>query len=209
MQLNQPIPPPYSGGDNQYDFILNGNQKPKKGLLPKGETPKQRVLLVVGGLGVLVLFAIIFALIFGGGKGSTQTPLALAQTQNEIIRVSGIGGQLARDTTTQGFTETVNVTITTSQQQTIKYLSAQKFKIKPKILALAQNSKTDATLRAAAAAGRYDEALKTVLEQELSDYRTQVSAAYKATSDKTQKALYQQLFNQVTILIKNQPATNS
>ena len=66
MQLNQPIPPTSSGGENPYDFIINGNQQIKKGRLPlpKPNNRKQRILYVFGGAVLLIVLLMIgFSLI--------------------------------------------------------------------------------------------------------------------------------------------------
>lgn len=211
MQLNQPIPPSYSGGDGQYDFILNGNQKPKKSLipLPQGNSRRQRVIVVLAG-GVIFTFivAVILAIALSGG-GSTKDLVAITQTQTEIVRVAETNASKARGVTTRNFSETVALTMVSSKQQTLSYLSSKKTTVKPKELALGLNAKTDANLKSAEAAGRYDQELLTILEKSLADYRTQINTAYNKATTKSQKQLLQQLFEQVTTLIKNQPATSS
>jgi hypothetical protein len=210
MQLNQPIPPSYPGGDNAYDFILNGNQKPKKGLVPKPKSRTGRIIWVIGGgLALIFILAILFSVILGGGSSSTQKLFKIAQTQTEIVRVSGGGLTKSRDISTRNFVETVAITMTSSQQQTTAYLSSHKNKINVKQLALGQDPKTDAALKSADAAGRYDQELIAVLEKLLASYRVQINEAYKATDSTSQKKLLEDLYKQVTDLTKNQPATSS
>lgn len=210
MQLNQPIPPPYAGGDGQFDFILNGNQKPKKTLIPQANSRKKRILFAAVGGGILLLLAIILiAILSSSGKAATKTLTALAQTQTEIIRVSTDGSQHARGLPAQSYSATVQAAITTNEQQTVQYLATKKVKLKDKDLAKGQNAKTDAALKSADQAGRYDEELVSILEKSVAAYRNDISKAYKASSSKGEKQLLQKLFDQTTILIKNQPATNS
>lgn len=207
MQLNQPIPPSYAGGDGQYDFILQGNQKPKKSLVPNPASPKKRALLVgVGAAILLVLGIILFAVLSSGSKAGTQTILGLAQTQTEIIRISNAGANQARDIPNQNYAATVSAALATSRQETTNYLASKKVKIKAKDLVAGQNPKTDAALKSAEQAGRYDEQLIATLESSLVAYRNQVSTEYKATSSKTEKKLLQTLYDQVVAIMKNQPA---
>lgn len=209
MQLNQPIPPTYSGDEDPYDFILKGNQKPKKTLLPSGNSRKSRILLVVGGvLAALFLLAIIFALVTSSGSSNAKSLLSLAQDQNEIIRISNNGGNQARDPTIQGFSQTVTLVLTTSQQKTVKYLNTHGVKTSSKSLALTRNAQTDATLKSADEAGRYDAELLKTLEGSLNDYKSQLNEMYKKTSSKSQKILLQQLYNQAVNLTKNQPTSS-
>ena len=209
MQLNQPIPPPYPGGNNPYDFILNGNQKPKKTLLPNAKTKKGRLLVVLGGaVGILILLFIVLSLVLSGG-GGTKDLLTIAQTQTEIARVSSDTSAKARNITTRNFAATVRITVSSQQQQTVSYMTSHKQKVAPKKLILGMNPKTDESLKTAEAAGRYDQELLTILEKSLADYQLQLSQTYKATSSKSQKAMLQKFFEEVGALIKNQPTINS
>lgn len=209
MQLEQPIPPSYPGGDNQFDFILNGHQKPKKGLIPKGNSPKQRIIMVILGLlAVLTLFAIIFALIFSSGGGNKEDMLGLAQTQTELVRISASGAEDSRDAVTQGFAQNIAAVITTSQLETTEWLTKNGVKFKEKDLALAKDEKVDAALNSALQAGRFDQELVKVLERMLAEYKAELSQAFSGTSSKSQKTLLQNLFKQVETIIKNQPTSS-
>jgi hypothetical protein len=209
MQLNQPIPPSYSGGEDPYDFILKGSQKPKKSLLPAGNSRKNRVILVVGAaLFGLILIIIVLSLVTSSGSAGTKQLTTLAQSQNEIIRISSTGSTQARDSTIKGFSESVNLTMMSEQQQTTKYLSSHGAKVKPKVLLLGRDPQTDATLKSATAAGRYDDELLKTIEKQLNVYKIQLQQAYKQTSKKSEKILIQQLFDQATKLTKNQPTSS-
>ena len=206
MQLNQPIPPTYSGGENPYDFILQGPQKPKKTLIPTGGSQKQRILLAITGLIIFILLAVaIFGVLSSLGGDETQAILGIAQTQTELVRISTAGGNKARDLTTLGFAESVQLTLTTNQQQTTRYLTSQNVKINPKVLVLGQKTQTDASLKSAEQAGRYDEELLTVLQNSLSAYKTQLNSAYQNATSVKQKNLLLNLYNQANALTKNQP----
>ena len=208
MQLEQPIPPNNPGGDNQYDFIMNGKQAPKKSILPSGNSRKQRIILIVGGaLAFFAIFAIVLALIFSSGGEDTKALLGLAQTQTEITRVSADGTTKARSAATQNFTQTVTTTMTTAQQQTIEVL-AKKTKVDEKKLVLGRSTKTDTALTSAQQAGRYDEELTATLTKALASYKTEISQAATKTTTKSQKELLQKLYTQVEALIKNQPTSS-
>ncbi|MEO5627515.1 MAG: hypothetical protein ABIQ89_01345 [Candidatus Saccharimonadales bacterium] len=209
MQLNQPIPPSYPGGNEQYDFILNGGQKAKKSLVPRGGSRKQRTIIaVVGVVVVLFLFGIILSLVLSSGSGSKQLMLDVAKTQTEIVRVSKDGSSKARDSATQSFVQTVNITVSSDLNQTTTLLTKQGIKVDPKAMARGASSETDATLSSAEQAGRYDEAITTNLEASLAAYKTQISQAFAKVSSASQKKLLQQLFANVEALIKNQPTSS-
>ena len=210
MAPNPSIPPPFPEGDNQFDFILNGAQKPKKTLLPTANSRKQRILVAVGGgLLFFAILAVLFAVIFSGGDGASKSLLAVAQTQTEITRVSDAGVKKSRDSVAQGLAETVFLAITTNQQQTVTYLKSQGVKADTNTLALGKSTKTDAALESAAQAGRYDDVLISTLKKMLADYKVQLTEAYKQAGSRSQQNLLKQLFNQAEALTKNQPATSS
>jgi hypothetical protein len=211
MQLNQPIPPTPAGGESPYDFILSGNHKPSKKLLSnRGNSKRQRLLIaVLGGLGLLFVIAVIVALLVSGNDSTKKNFTGLVQTQTEIIRITTLGNQKATSSSAQHFSEMVGLVMTSSEQQTNSYLSKHGTKLKSKELALGKNAGTDKALAAAAAAGTYDNELITILERSLANYQANVSDLYKTTSSATQKKLLQNLYDQATTLIKNQPATSS
>ncbi len=207
MPPNQPVPPPV-GGSNQYDFIMQDPQKPKRSLLPSGASRKQR--LIVGGLGlggVLTLFIIILVVIFSIGGSNAQPMIELAQTQNEIARISNAGTTKARSPATLNFAQNAYLTTTTGQQQTLAYLQKEMDqKINTKQLAATQSASTDETLKNAEQAGTYDTVLYTILYQQLTAYRDRLTTTYQGASGAKQKELLKKLYDSVVTLLKNQPA---
>ena len=209
MQVEQPIPPTYPGGENPYDFILQAQSRPPKKMLPGGGSRKQRALVVVTGiLFFIILLMVVLSFISSRAAAPTKALEKIAQTQNEIIRVSTLGGKTSRDTVTLGFAETVSTTITSSQKQTIVYLKARHVKADPKFLALGANASTDASLKTADSAGRYDSELVSVLEDSLSAYKQELKTTYSQTSNASQRKLLQMLYNQAVLLTKNQPTSS-
>lgn len=211
MQLNQPIPPTDAGGSNPYDFILNGNQKPKKSLvpLPTGNSRKQRTILIAGGgAALLVVIVIVFILISSIGSGTYKPLVAIAQDQTEIITISSDGQDNARGTTAQNYAATVNASLTTGQQQTVKYLAGKRQKVDSKTLALGHSAQTEAALKSAQTAGRYDDEVIKTLNKELADYKVAVSKAFSQAKNASEKKLLQQLYDQIQILTKNQPTSS-
>lgn len=207
--MNQPIPPAMSGGPGQYDFILNGNQKPKKSLLPSGNSKKQRIMLVVGGgLALLLVFAVIMMLIFSSGGEDRKSLVKLVQTQTEIARLSNEASGKSRDPVTLNFTQTTALVLTTSKNQTTEYLAKQRIKIGEKELALGRDAKDDQALVSAEKAGRYDDEAIKIIEQSLADYKTQIQQDFKAATGKNHKQLLQDLYKQAETLTKNQPTSS-
>jgi hypothetical protein len=209
MQLNQPIPPDPSGGENPYDFILANNQKSKSKIPLKTGSKTGRILLVVAAAALLlVVFGILFSVLTSSGNNARMQLIEVAQTQTEISRVAGLGSTQARDLKVQAFAKTVSVSMLSQQIKTTNYLSSQGQKVDSKILLATKNTKTDQALKTAGETNQYDEQLTTILNNSLSAYQTKLTKAYAATESKSQKDLYQQLSDEVAILVKSQSATN-
>jgi len=205
MEPNQPQ------GHDPYAFIMDTSHKPKRNLLPNQNSPKQRLLVVGGGFVVLLVLLMIGFAIFSSTRSSgTKQLLGIAQTQNEIIRVSQIGVKDSRDSTTQAFSQSVSLSLTSSQKEVTDYLAKQGVKTKPKDLALKKSSATDATLETAGQASQFDQVFMATLTKQLTAYQKEVKTAYDQASNATLKKILQDSFNQVNTLLKNtQPATSS
>ncbi len=202
-----PVPPsdPNPSGQfngNQFDFIMNPQQAPKKSLLPTG-SPKQRlIIIIVGILVVLVVVILLASTLLGGSSASTDKVVLLAEQQNEIIRVAAIGNTKAGGTAAKKLAALTSSTMTTDQANTIAYLSKQGKKVKSKELTRTQNKKTDAELAAAEQNGRFDEVFVRTLLQDLKDYQTSMKSTY-ASLGKNGQELLNANNNNVTLILSD------
>jgi hypothetical protein len=200
-------------GHDPYDFIMQGTPKPKRSLIPTGGSPtKRKIILGAGLFAILAFFAIVFILIFTSGGGSSQSTLELAQSQNEIIRITGPAS--TRDITSTDvaqFAQNTNTSMVSAQKQTLDYIVKSRKVPDAKELGLKQSGSTDSKLKTAKEAGQYDEVFYSILYQQLVAYKAQVEQDYKEATGKQQKALLQKLYNDVNTLLKNQtpPVTSS
>lgn len=201
--------PPQSG-PNPYDFITQSPQKPKKSILPQGNSPKQRgIFAAILGFGLLILGIVFFFILTGGGP-SMQPMIELAQTQNEILRITDGASRDIKSADVAEFNQNANLTLRSDQQQTVAYIAKVEKAPNAKVLALKQSSSTDAKLKEAAAAGRYDETYQGILYNQLKAYQGEIQTVYKSASGAQQKELLQKLYNNATTLLKNQkPPTTS
>lgn len=203
MQLNQPIPPAYSGnGQNQYDFILD-NKKPKKSLIPTGGSKKQRIVVFLIFIGVvLAIFGLIFGLIFRGG-GASQSLTQLAQQQQELIRISTIGTEEGRSRETLSFAYNTQLSLMSSQQETLVRLSTLRKAPNAKELAEGVQPSIDQELSRAQQADRFDEVFTTVLRRELTAYQRAIQAAGNEVSAPADRELLAQLHQETEQLLLN------
>ena len=194
-----------STGHNPYEFIVASNNNPKTGKLGlklgAGQSFLLRVSIVLGGVVILVIVAAVLVAILTP-KGSTPGLTLAAERQQEIIRVSTLATRQVSGQDTSNFVNNVNISITSSQQQVINYLSKHGVKIPPKTLALDEDSQTDTLLTNAASAGTYDSVAAQELASQLKTYENLLRDTYKQTSSAQAKQLMKDSFTSADNLLK-------
>lgn len=195
-------------GHNPYEFIVNPNSGHNAG----GNKLKQSFLLQIAVLlGGLVVIMIIIAVVLSalGPKSSTPGLTAIAQRQQEIARVANEAAAKASGQDTQNFTNNVAVSVASSQQQVLGYLSAHGTKLKSKQLALDASNQTDATLASANSASNYDGVAVQTLSDQLKTYESMLQTSYKQTSNAKLKAVLQGCYNSAAKLLAQASAINT
>lgn len=179
------------------------NQKKKltmKGL-GKGSFGKQIAIFTGGAILVIIIMAVVFSML--APKSSTPGLLAVAQRQQEILRIASDASRKVNDHTLNNFIVNTNLAVSTNQAELLSYLSAHtKLKPNPKTLGLDHSSKTDQLLAAATSAGTYNITVTQTLKSELTTYQTLLQTTYNQTTSKSAKALLKQDFNDATVLLE-------
>ena len=211
MQPNQPyVPSPPPAPVNQYDFIMNNgaNQQPSSKFgLPSGNSTKQRVLIILGGLFLLVIVGIfLMSLLNSGSKSKSAKLLELAQQQTEIIRVtdSVVDNKAVRNSSTLALANNVSLSVTTTQTQTLAMMNG--VKANDKRLALKLNAQTDAKLTSAAQNNQYDAIAIAIIKDELKTYRDLLNTTYETVSKKEDKQVLANAYKGVGLLL-GEPST--
>jgi hypothetical protein len=204
MQPNSPspAPPPIVPGGlpHGYEF-LQEQQKQKRPLIPGGNSKKTRIIIVAAGAALLLIVGmILLAVLSSAGGGNKQDLLKAAQEQQELIRVSTIGVQKARDPAVLNRAITTQLTLQSDQAQLLAIAKKQGFKFSQKDLNLGKQAKTDALLKSAEQANRFDETFNAELLSELSNYQTTLKKIYDNAPDKAAKDNLAQQFNHVNLL---------
>jgi hypothetical protein len=196
-------------GHNPYEFIVNPNTPKRRSSLFGGDAFLTRIALIAGGAVVLMIIAgvIISAL---GPKSITPSMLAIAQRQQEIIRISTDAYTKASSDDAKNFTTNVEASVTSSQQQTLTYLAGHGMKkVSPKVLALDQDAQADATLASAITAGTYDTAVVQNLTGQLQAYEQLLQTTFKQTTSKTTRQILQTDFTAANLLLEQAKALTS
>ncbi len=205
MQPNAPTPgpaplPPHMPSPTQYDFIMNPNQPGAKRPLIGGHN-KHRLLMfsIIGGV-LLIIILIASSVFFGGNK--TTGLLEIAQTQQELIRVSDLGTQKAASSSARALAYTTKESMASSQNEMLGQLAKQgQKKINPKTLAVKKNKHTDEVLAQAALDNRYDETFEKTLQQQLVEYQKLLKATYDKTGDQKLQRILNSDFDSAGLLI--------
>ncbi len=193
--------------EDPYAFITQAPPKQKKPFIPQPDSPKRKILLAAGLFGVLVFFGIVFLLIFSSGGANTEPLISIAQTQNEIIRISTIASPDIKSAATADFNQSTHTSTVSARKQTLDYIASLKGKAPPaKELALKQSSKTDEALKTANQSGNFDQVVDATLYNQLKAYQAEVAKVYESSGSAKTKALMKSLYDGITTLLKNQTA---
>lgn len=188
-----------------YDFIMNPGQKPGKSLLPGGNGMQQRIIVAAGGLVLLVVIAlIVMSLLSSGGKEDRAQLVKIAQTQAEIIRVSQLGNERARQAASKNLAITTDLSLRSDQAELTAALAKQGIKISEADLVGGKNTKTDTALTAAEQSNQFDTVFAQTLRAQLTNYQKQLSQAYEAATSKALKTVLEKQFNNAVRLAGNQ-----
>lgn len=190
-----------------YSFITNPAAPPKKTLLSGNSLP-QRLLIAVAGFGVLLVIIIIFiSVVFGGNTSNTTRLVNLAAQQAELIRVAELGAKDASSAETKNFASTVDLSLTSAQNDLTALISRQGHKLKPTELTAAKNSQTDTALTTASQTNRFDATFNQTMKTSLQSYLEAVKSAYDASASKSEKAALQTLYTNTKLLFDTVPAS--
>lgn len=180
-----------------YDFIMAANHKPKKPILPRGNSKQSRIVIVVVGAVVLVaILAIVAALINRASSAGHDTLVLAAQEQTELIRISTIGVDKARDPGTKNLAVTAQLSLKSDQTALLSHV-----KVSPKELAFGKNTKTDIALTTAEQSNKFDEAFTAELKKELATYQKTLKTAYDEASSKKLKTTLSDNYTHANTLI--------
>jgi hypothetical protein len=195
-------------GHNPYEFIVNPNAPGRSRNLFGSLTSSWKALAVLGGGVLVVLFVIGIVLSSLAPKGSTPGLTAAVQRQQEIVRIATAANQNATSPDVRNFAVTVELTVQSSQQQTLAYLAGHGTKINAKLLALDQSSQTDTLLTNAATAGNYDATVTQNLTSQLQTYEGILTNTFKQTNNASTRALLQADFQTAEKLLKQAKTIN-
>ncbi|CAN5681196.1 hypothetical protein BH23PAT1_BH23PAT1_1300 [soil metagenome] len=193
-----PTPPPYVPQSkrpvNQYQFINDLGEPPKKSKIPGGSSKKVRIAVVLIGVLLFAIIASIFISFLGSsGKADVEALESAAKQQHELIRIADIGVKKSRGQAARNIAVTTKLSLKSQQTEMLSAVKLHKKKFGNKELKAAEDPKNDQLLTAAEQSNRFDEEFISWIEKSLTDYQKTVERAYEgAKTTKLKEALLQQ-----------------
>ena len=189
---------------NPYEFITSSDPGKKPAGPQRSMT--QRVAIVAGGGVVFLIIAIIFISLLSKGGENTAPFLKLAQTQQEIARITDSADAISSQSV-KNLVTNVNVAVTSDQTQLLTELAARGTKYKAKQLDLGKNLQTDQQLATAKSAGTYDATMLSLLTDNLTTYKDELSQAYNATGSSKLKQQLNSDYKSADLLLTQAKST--
>lgn len=199
---------PPSLGPEPYDFIRNYGTNKQRVPLLSGTSLKNRILIVVGGVMVLLLLVWVFAAIVSRASNASAAALiALAQRQTELARISQQPVQRATAAATQTFAVTTQLSLLTDQQTFVSFLSHHGISVSAKTLQATANAQTDAALQTAQTAGTYDQTYISIAQSELTSYEQALKQTYTSAKNLSERQLLSQAYDNAKLLSQQSSQT--
>ncbi|HEX8763272.1 MAG TPA: hypothetical protein VF733_05985 [Candidatus Saccharimonadales bacterium] len=203
--------PQYQGNPNQgnpYDFILNPEQqKPKKFSVGGKDNFIFKIVMIIGGT---IIFFIVTALIISAlapKKIDNQEFIGLAQSQQELIRISNQASAQAKQQTTKNLATTIQYTMITQQKLLVTMLGERGVKVSGKQLTLKQNATTDQKFTSAKSTSTYDQTFIQVVQEELTAYASELKRLEGISTSNSERERLTDYNQQTQMLISQIPYT--
>jgi len=211
MQPNQqtpPAPPPFQPGGNAskgYEF-LNPAKPAKRSLLPGGGSKKGRIITVAIGAALLLVIGLFLVSLFASaGKATSQDVLKAVQQQQELIRISTLGVEKARESDTLNLAVNTKLTMESDKAEMLAVAKDHGFKkIDNKLLGQGRNGQTDQKLTQADQANRFDEVFAAELQAQLAAYQQTLKRILDGTAKK-HKPVIEKHLRHVSLLAPAKP----
>lgn len=188
---------------NDYAFIVNPQQAPKKKLLG-GSSVAVRVGIVLGGIFLLLITFVISRNLLTSGSSNKSALVAVVSEQKELVRLTS--NMSLKGTPLSGKTKnaaiTTELSVGSARTELIKYMAKNGQKIDQKELLYSSSSLNDNQLKAAIASGNYDATASDVLKAQLVSYQTDLKTAYNKTSGSVGREILSRQYDAATLLLK-------
>lgn len=184
-----------------YDFIFNP-KKQSKGF-PKLSFRGNKLFMLLAILLVPLLILGGFLLFSRGGNDNVTLLTSVAQKQTEIVRIADlvlIQNSVKQET--KVITSNALVTVSSNLNELTALLAKNGHTLKPKVLQATMDSSVDDSLGKANQSGNLDSVYLKLLNTELDDYSSALTAAYKVTTSPSGQKILGDAYDNVVLLKK-------
>lgn len=168
-------------------------QAPKqRGLrLPGVKDPfiSKLIILILGIVIGVVVIGVLVANFLGKTQVNVADLTAVAQTQQEIVRVATQGASTGTQPVTRNFAISVQLSLRTEQLQMVDYLKKQGTKLSTKTLTLKKNTTTDKQLTNASQTSTFDSTFVQIMQNSLVAYNTLLEQSLNRASGANEKKI--------------------
>lgn len=203
MDPNQYAPVP----SNNYDFIMDPQKPPKPKLFGGGGGGGSfitKIALIVGGALVIIVVLAVLTNIFFGNKTNIENFVALAQREQEIVRLSGLGKTATSQAIKNAVTNT-ELTLISHQQTWMAFLDKRGREVKKEELNLKKDSDIDKKLQIAEQTSTFDDTYTDVMREQLKDYAAELKTTFNGSSGQQQREILSNHYGEVDLLLKQWP----
>lgn len=196
-QPSQPASPANSG-NNPYEFILNPDTTHHKA--PSNDSLLKRVIVIVGIVVIIAIIGVIVARLVVPKDSSVQQVTAIAQEQQELVRVATYIVSHTKNTDLINFAINTEMSVDTNQQASVEYAANRGVELGEEQLALKKDTKTDTLLSAAISTNTFDSTAAQTLTSQLNTYQINLKKAYNASSGQKARAVLQASYDTAVTL---------
>lgn len=190
-----------------YEFILNPSKPPKKKMGLGGNNFAMTLGLIIGGAFIFMIILSVLLNAVGGKTLSKGDLIALAQSENELVRVSQSATASATQQTTKNLAVTIQLSMLSQQQKTVNFLAQNGVKVDQKELGLKQNAQTDQQLSSAKTTSTFDLVFSQIMQDELDTYAKNLKVLNSRAANQTESDLTSTFYTQTQLLISQIPYT--
>lgn len=186
MLMNSDQPKP------NYDFITSVGKPPKRSFLT-GNSKKQRIIIFLGGITILIIVTLIIGSVIGAANSKAGNNLIdLAAYQNELSRVIGIGATKSREAGLKNKAITAKYVLNSDYQLSARMIKARKIKIPKDFATRYSSTVTDKLLEDAEKANDFDAQYQAIYTEKLTNYKAKLAEIYPTLSPAEQVIIKQQ-----------------
>lgn len=185
---------------NPYDFIMQDGQQPKKN---SGSTPQsqiKKIVLMVAFISVVFIVLIVGFVVFQTlTKPKTGDLVDLAAHQTEILRITDLGLESARDSNVRARVQTLRGFIMSDLKKTSELLTQAGTEPSELQLAKYENADLENDLELATQRNAVDSMLVELLDAQIAQYKGVLQSSLSTGSDPDKTAVIEAIATNILV----------